>query len=205
MVIETISLVDQVLFPPLAQFYPMTYVNMTWAIHEGTERSSTCLVSKFNNFNCSLISEDESTYFNLISGELLIAVNFTVAKRIDDTSFQKFLPGSAKPSMIRVWPWLNIRHATDAWFGTNPWLEEIDFWLWETDPWSRDVFLLFPNVHLRATLTMRVRQTMAAFGHQKVSCDAQNSPMSLIVCSASKFIIFQYRQSVSRPRPAHYW
>ena len=205
MVIETISLVDQVLFPPLAQFYPMTYVNMTWAIHEGTERSSTCLVSKFNNFNCSLISEDESTYFNLISGELLIAVNFAVAKRIDDTSFQKFLPGSAKPSMIRVWPWLNIRHATDAWFGTNPWLEEIDFWLWETDPWSRDVFLLFPNVHLRATLTMRVRQTMAAFGHQKVSCDAQNSPMSLIVCSASKFIIFQYRQSVSRPRPAHYW
>jgi len=197
MVIETISLVDQALFPPSAQLYPRTHVNMTWATQEGDERGSTCLVSKSNDFNCSLVLEDESTYFNLISGELLIAVNFTVANVKDNTSFQKFLPRSAKPSMIKVWPWLNKRLGADVWFGTNIWLEA-------TNTWSGNAFLLFPNVHLRATLTMTARQTMAASGNQKVSCDAQNSPMLLTVCSASKFVIFRYRQSVSRPRPAHY-
>ena len=198
MVIETISLVDQVLFSPFVQLYPRTHVNMTWANDEGAERGSTCLVSASNSFNCSLISEDESTYANLISGELFIAVNFTVANPKDDTSFQKFLPGNTRPSMIKVWPWLNKRSETDVWFGTNIWLEE-------TNTWSGSAFLLFPNVYLRATLTMTARQTMAASGHQKVSCDAQNSPMLLTVCSASKFVIFQYRPSVSRPRPADYW
>ena len=119
----------------------------------------------------------------------------------DDTSFQKFLPRSAKPSMIKVWPWLNFWPGTDVWFETDPRLE--------ANPWPGNAFLLFPNVHLRATLSITARQTMAngyfaAFGRQKPRCDAQNSPMPLTVCSASKFVIFQYRQSVSRPRPTHY-
>jgi len=75
MVIETISLVDQALFPPSAQLYPRTHVNMTWVTDEGAERGSTCLVSESNNFNCSLISEDELTHLNVISGELFIAVD----------------------------------------------------------------------------------------------------------------------------------
>ena len=201
MVIETISLVDQVLFPPSAQLYPRTHVNMTWATQEGDERGSTCLVSKSNDFNCSWVLENEPTYSNLISGESLIVVNFTVTNVKDDTSSQKFLPRSAKPSMIKVWPWLNFWPGTDVWFETDPRLE--------ANPWPRNAFLLFHNVHLRATLSITARQTMAngyfaAFGRQKPRCDAQNSPMPLTVCSASKFVIFQYRQSVSRPRPTHY-
>ena len=181
MVIRTISLIEQEPLFPLS--VELSHVHMTWATQEGAERGSTCLVSGSNNFSCSLILEDQSTYFNLISGELFIAVNFTVANPKDDTSFQGFLPENARPSMIKV--------------GLD------------TDPWSGNAFPLFPNVHLRATLAMTIRRTMAkgnlaAFGVQIVSCDAQNSPMSLIVCSASTFVIFQYRPSVSGPRPAHY-
>jgi len=107
---KTISLVDQeLLFPLSAQLYPRTHVHMTWATQEGAERGSTCLVSEFNSFNCSLILEDESNYFSLISGELFIAVNFTVAQPKNDRSFQKFLPGNARPSMIKIrlgtYPW----------------------------------------------------------------------------------------------------
>ena len=153
MVIETISLVDQALFPPSAQLYPRTHVNMIWTTDEGAERGSTCLVSESNSFNCSLLSEDELTYLNVISGELFIAVDFTVANPKDDTSFQKFLPGSAKPSMIRVWPWFKVWPESDPWFGTDLWLE--------TNPWPGNAFPLFPNVHLRATLSITARQTMA--------------------------------------------
>lgn len=188
MVIETISLVDQEPSSPLLiRSYPGIYVNMTWVTDEGAEQGSTCL-AKSHYFNCSLIEEDKPKYGHLISGELFIAVNYTVANPKDDT---RFLSGNARPYMIQAWPESTIcSESTTLELKTS----------------SGNAFPLFPGVHLRATLTMTAKRTdgnWASIKPQKVSCDAHNFSMSLIVCSVSRLVNFQYRPNVSRPRPAH--
>ena len=126
-----------------------TQVYITSISSEGRGVNLICLGSI--SFQCPLVSEHDP---DVTFGELFIGTNFTASVQAltNGTDLKKDLHGNLGPLMIQ------LRYGTDP-FG--------------------DLFPLFPNVHIRATLAVKHMQSVtsekiAATGLQAVGRDVQN-------------------------------
>ena len=133
-------------------------VHMTWTNVIGLVHNLTCPAINSSAYQCPSISDDVPDFI----GELFIGANFTATTLAfeNGSEFEKGLHGNMGPLMI----WLQYGTADNV--GSSY-------------PLLVNNFMLFPNVHIRATLAITHRQIMtnektAPLGLQKVGCDVQN-------------------------------
>jgi len=125
---------------------------MTWTNVEGYVHNLTCDTIGSTVFQCPSLSEDECA--SAIFGELFIGANFT--------AIALALKNNRRPETYITRPVEFV-------------MIQLGFGADLTPGYA---FPLFPNVHLRATLAVTMRQTLmntniAAFGFQQVGCNAQ--------------------------------
>jgi len=151
-VIYAISFVDQRLESGTHSIQDNIKVYMAWTSSNRQVHNLTCPGSVV--YQCPTTSDAL-----MVSGELFIGINFTAIALAfkNSTKWEQSLHGNTGPMLIR------FQYDT---------LESAYSLLWNE-------FLLFPNVHIWATLAITHTQTMtnekkAALGLQKVGRDAQN-------------------------------